>query len=432
MPDALLPRVTRILESQPVTDMHTHCYAPSMGHSANTPAGGEALLLFGIDELVTYHYLVAEVFRVAPPNELPYEKFWAMSKREQADHIWRRLFIDRTPVSEACRGVLTTLAALGLDPNERTLEPYRRWFAQQDASAYVDRVMELANVDSITMTNEVFSDHERRLWLENPAACRDSRFRAVLRIDRLLRDRTGSITTLRQLGYEVSTEFTRHTVDELRRFLDDWIRRMDPTYVATSLPPEFRYPDPDDPATDRFIREVLMPTLEDHGLPWAMMIGARLRVNPALEQAGDMVGKADVQAVVHLCREFPRNRFLVTMLSRENQHELCVAARKFGNLMPFGCWWFLNNPSIIEEITRERVELLGASFIPQHSDARVLDQLVYKWAHSREIIARVLADKYADLERTGYRVTDEHIARDARLLLRDNFRAFARPESAAT
>ena len=43
----------------------------------------------------------------------------------------------------------------------------------------------------------------------------------------------------------------------------------------------------------------------------------------------------------------------------------------------------MNNPSVIEEITRERIELLGLSVIPQHSDARILDQLVYKWKHSR-------------------------------------------------
>ena len=39
-----------------------------------------------------------------------------------------------------------------------------------------------------------------------------------------------------------------------------------------------------------------------------------------------------------------------------------------------GCWWFVNNPSLIDEITRMRMELLGTSFIPQHSDARILDQ----------------------------------------------------------
>lgn len=78
--------------------------------------------------------------------------------------------------------------------------------------------------------------------------------------------------------------------------------------------------------------------------------------------------------------------FLVTFLPRENQHELCVSARKFSNLKPLG-WWFLNNPLIIEEITRERLEMLGTSFISQHSDARVFDQLIYKWNHSRRVIA---------------------------------------------
>jgi hypothetical protein len=37
----------------------------------------------------------------------------------------------------------------------------------------------------------------------------------------------------------------------------------------------------------------------------------------------------------------------------------------------------------VEEITRERIEMLGASFIPQHSDARVLEQVIYKWANTR-------------------------------------------------
>ena len=92
-------------------------------------------------------------------------------------------------------------------------------------------------------------------------------------------------------------------------------------------------------------------------------------------------------ALERMCAEYPDVRFLATFLSRENQHELCVAARKFSNLMPFGCWWFLNNPSIVSEITRERLELLGTSFIPQHSDARVLEQLIYKWQHSRDVIA---------------------------------------------
>ena len=137
-----------------------------------------------------------------------------------------------------------------------------------------------------------------------------------------------------------------------------------------------------------------------------------------------MVGKADINTVVDLCAAFPQNKFFVTMLARENQHELAVAARKFGNLMVFGCWWFLNNPSLIEEIERMRFELLNTSFIPQHSDARVLDQLVYKWDHSRGILAKVLADKYADISKSGWVVSDAEIRRDVKHLLADNFKEF--------
>ena len=414
--------VADALARQPITDLHTHCYTPAFGHSAD--GTGQGLLLWGIDELVTYHYLVAEVYRVVPASELPYEKFWRMSKAEQAEHIWQHLFVETTPISEATRGVLTTLTRLGLDPNEKTLAPYRKWFAEQDASDYVDRVMELANVDSITMTNEVFSEHERGLWLENPGIGDDPRFEAVLRIDPLLRDWPGAVGTLASLGYDVTEDFSERTIRETRRFLTDWLDRMKAVYVAMSLPPEFRYPDPANPAGDAFIEKILMPTLAERGLPWAMMIGSRLRINPALREAGDMCGKAEILSVANLCAAFPDNRFMVTMLSRENQHELCVTARKFGNLLVFGCWWFLNNPSIIEEITRERIELLGPTFAPQHSDARVLDQLIYKWEHSRDIIGKVLVDKYADVAATGFALSEEHIRRDARLLLRDNFRSF--------
>ena len=48
--------VRRELDALPITDVHTHLYDPALG-----PA-----LLWGLDELLTYHYLVAEVFRCRP------------------------------------------------------------------------------------------------------------------------------------------------------------------------------------------------------------------------------------------------------------------------------------------------------------------------------------------------------------------------------
>ncbi|MEJ7605056.1 MAG: hypothetical protein WKF37_02040 [Bryobacteraceae bacterium] len=116
----------------------------------------------------------------------------------------------------------------------------------------------------------------------------------------------------------------------------------------------------------------------------------------------------------------------MSVLSRENQYELCVYARKFANLLPFGCWWFLNNPSIVEEITRERLEMLGASFIPQHSDARVLEQLIYKWRNTRRTMNDLFSQTYSLLEDDGFHADREQIQRDVTRMFRGNFESFTR------
>lgn len=423
--------VRKAVEAQPIIDMHTHLYPPSFGTTLGGPkrtSDPAGLLLWGVDELLTYHYLVAEVFRVVPASRLSYADFWKMSKQEQADHIWRHLFVERSPVSEACRGVLTCLNTLGLDAADKNLVGIRKWFSEQDPDRYIDKVMRLANVESITMTNAVFDDNERNRWLANPGVGDDPRFKAVLRFDPILRDWPAACVKLRAWGYDVSEDMTQHTIDEARRFVGEWIEKIGAIYCAVSLPPDFRYPVVGDDRKaqlgEQVLEKVVLPTCADTGLPFAMMIGSKLRVNPALGDAGDMVGKSDVASVVNLCANFPQNRFFCTMLARENQHELAVAARKFGNLMIFGCWWFLNNPVLIEELMRMRTELLGLSYIPQHSDARVLDQLLYKWRHSREILVKVLTDKYQDTVDAGWPVTRDDIAHDVALLLHDNFKTF--------
>lgn len=426
-------QVGEIVASQPLVDVHTHLSPPTFGSplaGREGKADPDGLLLWGIDELVTYHYLVCEVFRVVPPSQMPYAKFWAMSKTEQADHIWKYLFLERSPISEACRGVVTTLEKLGLDPAERSLDRYRRWFADQSIDEHIDRVMELAGVTRITMTNDVFDDNERRRWLQDASIGDDPRFTAVLRFDMLVRDWPQAAKKLADWGYRATPELTPASIEAGRKFLRDWIKRTKSVYCAVSLPPEFRYGGPDDRAdTAVVLRQIVMPVLEEAGLPFAMMIGSIKGLNPELQLAGDMVGMSDIHSLARMCIEFPNNRFLVTMLARENQQELCVLARKFGNLMIFGCWWWLNNPSLVEEITRMRVELLGTTFIPQHSDARVLEQLVYKWDHSRSIIGKVLADKYADLAAAGWVATEAEIRRDVKQMLDGNARSMTEPRA---
>ncbi len=425
--------VAGALKEQPVVDMHSHLYGPAFGtpvpnsFSDRDPGG---LLLWGVDELVTYHYLVAEMFRVVPAGRLSYAQYWKMSKTAQADLIWDELFVERSPISEACRGVLTTLQRLGMDTSDRGLDGFRSYFSQLDPNEHIDNVMRLANVSSITMTNNVFDDNERKRWLDDPASLTaDRRFKPVLRFDLLLKDWPAAAKKLREWGYLVNATIDSGTIAEVQRFLRDWLTRTKSIYAAVSLTPDFRYPavGPEGAAWaegNKILAKAVLPVCSEFNIPFAMMIGSERGVNPALGDAGDMGFAADVRSVTNLCNEFFGNRFFVTMLSRENQHELAVAARKFRNLMVFGCWWFLNVPSMIEEITKMRTELLGTSFIPQHSDARVLEQLLYKWEHSRAIIGKVLTTKYQDLAATGWSVRPADVKRDVKLLLQDNFLNF--------
>jgi hypothetical protein len=68
--------------------------------------------------------------------------------------------------------------------------------------------------------------------------------------------------------------------------------------------------------------------------------------------------------------------------------------------------------------------LLGTSFTFQHSDSRVLDQLIYKWRHSRKVLCECLNAAYSRLEDSGWPVTDDEISRDVRLLLGGSFQEF--------
>jgi hypothetical protein len=399
--------VEAVVNRTPVFDIHTHLYPPAFG----------ALSLWGIDELVAYHYLIAELFRFSSirPNQ-----FWALSKPEQADLIWRVLFVENTPISEACKGVICVLKSLGLDPAARDLGEARKFYASRKLENHIEDVFRLSNATTAVMTNDVFNPEEAAVWARGFSG--HFRFRAALRMDPLINSWRLARPTLENAGHNTDDNLSEQSVTSARRFLDSWIEKMQPMYMAVSLPPNFAYPD--DTSRTRVLREVVLPTARAHRLPFAMMIGVRKQINPALKDAGDGVGPADVSALIRMCQEAPDVRFLVTMLSRENQHELCVTARKFANLMVFGCWWFLNNPSIIREITFERIELLGSSFIPQHSDCRILEQMIYKWAHSRRILADVLFHNYAGLQHDGRQVSETDIERDVTKLLSKNFETF--------
>src|SRR6185369_16653075 len=164
-------QVHDIVRATPVIDVHTHLF----------PSKFETLSLSGIDEVLTYHYLIAEAFRftsVAP------ETFWRMPKLHQADLVWKTLFVERTPISEAARGVITILKTFDLDVCAQDLTEAREFFRSADTQTHTDHVFEMACVESVVMTNDIFDTDEMTIWHRD--SDRDPRFHSSLRMDRLI------------------------------------------------------------------------------------------------------------------------------------------------------------------------------------------------------------------------------------------------------
>ena len=429
--------VTEEVRKVQVIDLHTHLFPPSHGD----------LMLWGIDELLTYHYLIAEYFQTAPRAMTP-DRFFALSKSGQADLIWEALFIQRSPLSEACKGVLTTLEKLDLRKElcSRDLGAVRGWFAAQDPDVYCEKVFQLAGVKYCVMTNIPFDPTEAQHWRPEKKPY-SRRFRSALRVDPLLKGDWETVSAcLKVADYPV-------TLEGAKQYLRDWATTMQPEYLMASTPHDFHFEGKEgkggcsssssnghehgeegcgitmldmSPRGAELLEKVLIPVAEELSLPIAMKLGAHRAVNPTLRTGGDGIVTADVGDLRRLCSAYPGVKFLATFLARISQHEAAVLANKFPNLHLYGCWWYCNNPSIIREITAMRVEILGTGFTAQHSDARVLDQLLYKWTHSRRVIGEVLAEEYALVARTGWKVTRGEVRRDVVRLLGGAYEEFMR------
>ncbi len=119
----------------------------------------------GIDEIVTYHYLVAEYFRY---STLDCAEFYALPKTKQADLIWQTLFLDRSPSAKHSGGVLTALRILGL-PIQNSLQPYRDYFNSLTLEEHIDNVFSLSGIKEVVMTNDPpFDRVERAFWEKKP------------------------------------------------------------------------------------------------------------------------------------------------------------------------------------------------------------------------------------------------------------------------
>src|SRR5580765_6502736 len=285
-------QVDEAISTAPVFDLHTHLFAPQFGDMS----------LWGIDDLLNYHYLTAELFRFSSTSP---DEFWLMEKQARSDLIWRKLFVENTPLSEATRGVISVLSTLGLDTQAPNLKEARDFFSSQTLDSYLEKALETSGVTDIVMTNDPLDETEIQVWNSDKKI--DGRFHSSLRLDRILNGWEEAVPLLAKQGYEVSQNVDERSIRETRRFLDDWIAKMKPLYMGVSLPDDFVFPE--NSPRGSLIENVVLPTCHEHDLSLALMIGVRRRVNPALKVAGDGLGRADVSVLDRICARYPGVRF---------------------------------------------------------------------------------------------------------------------------
>ena len=128
-PEQIPATVNAVLSAQPVVDMHTHLYPPASARRCPNATGRTdptGLLLWGVDELLTYHYLVAEVYRVVPADEAAVravlEDEQAAAGRPHLEAPVRRAHADLRGLP---RRPHDAPRSSGLDPTDATLDPLR-------------------------------------------------------------------------------------------------------------------------------------------------------------------------------------------------------------------------------------------------------------------------------------------------------------------
>jgi hypothetical protein len=226
-------------------------------------------------------------------------------------------------------------------------------------------IFEKCGLSYCIMTNVPTDPNEARCWRPTSRPC-PPYYKTALRIDPFISGDTKAVEfILTASGYENSLEGSR-------QYIRDWCDVLRPEYVMVSTPHDFvlkegvlanvkknsinveamKEPgafsqfqnqrvacDGTDDELPSIINEnsdllcdVLMKVCEERDLPIALKIGVHRGLNPRLKAAGDGIAFADDSMLARLCSRFPRNRFLATFLSRNNQQQACVLALKFSNL----------------------------------------------------------------------------------------------------
>jgi len=385
--------ITEIINETEIFDIHTHLF----------PAEFKKYHLSGISEVLNYHYLIAELFTTTNINV---KKFYKLTNKEKANIIWEELFQKRTPISEACKGVLTILSELSIDYMFKSFDEIDSEYSKLNLSDL--QIFKISKISKVVMTNNPYDKSEWELFRNKNWDTK--KYLASLRLDDILMNLDKCLDICKE-----SIDNFNNENDLIIKYLDKVYEESKPVYAALSL---------NNLQLISFLKNKFIPDilkwLEKKNIPLSLLLGVRRQVNKDFLLAGDGIDRIDLRYLSEICNQYPNNKILCSCLSFNDQHELTVLARKHQNLKIFGFWWFMNQPSLITLILNLRIELLGLNFIPQHSDARVTDQLIYKWINFKALLSNVLYNHYNDIQLKSFKISEKQINDDVSKLFFKN------------
>ena len=255
--DNISNKLLNIINSAPIFDLHTHLFPPKH----------EGYFLLGFKNLLNYHYLIAELLTA---TNIDASTFYSYNDEKKASIIWNELFEKRTPVSEACAGVLSILKELNIEINKKS---FLSICDEYDKKIQSDKnIFELSNVSSLVMTNNPFDLDEWSLFNTNDW---DKKiYLASLRLDDLILDYDETL--------KKAKDQTSNQENTIVNYLEKCYSQSNPVYAAISLNLETF----NTILEDSMWRDILV-WLESKKLPLSLMLGVKRAVNKDFGLAGD-------------------------------------------------------------------------------------------------------------------------------------------------
>ncbi len=417
-PEEVRSKIWEKVHETPAFDIHTTLYDSRFE---------DDLQRTGIDELLTSDELSDELFRYSPrslsnPNkELTREEFDILPLRIRSELIWHRLFLANTPLSESTRAVLTTIGLLGLDPKTRNLGAYRSFFNRSSKAEKIDTIIAKSNLESIvTCYNPLKKSVQKALELKNT----DKRFYSALDMTELISNWKSKYSCLSKLGFEAKRTLDKNNYPIIRNYLSSLITNSKPVYFHLTLPSGMSFTTKGN-NTLKLLIKCLIPVLCESSIALSLTF-TEAKQSPTLNslKLNQSLQFSNIDFITELSEMFPGLRLMITDYNYENQYALTLLSKKNHNIMPMNSMNHLSAPSAFKKITLMHFDQLGSSFIAHTSNADVYEKLLPEWAHSRWMLAEHLQQRYTNLYRTGWQVTEDELDREIYNLLSGNAKKF--------